>query len=65
MPYAQVTWRDRGTPERKRKLAERMTQALTEDGRAQREDIHVSFVDLPPTNDAFASVPVADQKGKP
>ena len=65
MPYVQVTWLDGRTPEQKRKLAERITQALIEDGRAQREHIHVTFVDLPTTNYAVAGVTVADQKRAP
>ena len=47
MPYVQVTWVAGRTPEQKRKLAERITQALIEDGRAKRENIQVTFVDLP------------------
>ena len=38
MPYVQVTWVAGRTPEQKRKLAERITQALIEDGRAKREN---------------------------
>jgi 4-oxalocrotonate tautomerase len=53
------------TPEQKRKLAERITQALIEDGRAKRENIQVTFVDLPPTDYAEAGVTVADQKRTP
>lgn len=49
----------------KRKLAERITQALIEDGRAKRENIQVTFVDLPPTDYAEAGVTVADQKRTP
>jgi len=33
------------TPEQKRKLAERITQVLIEDGNAKRENIQVTFVD--------------------
>jgi len=65
MPFIQVTWLDGRTPEQKSKLAERITQAVIEEGRAQREHIHVTFVDLPPTNYAVAGVPVADQKRTP
>jgi 4-oxalocrotonate tautomerase len=65
MPYVQVTWLAGRTPEQKRKLAERITQALIEDGRAKSEHIQVTFVDLPPTDYALAGVPVADQKRTP
>jgi 4-oxalocrotonate tautomerase len=62
MPHVQITWVEGRTPEQKRKLAERITLALVEDGRARRENIHVSFVDLPPTDYAESGVLVADQK---
>jgi 4-oxalocrotonate tautomerase len=62
MPHVQITWVEGRTNEQKRKLAERITQALIEDGRALRENIHVTFVDLPPTDYAESGVLVADQK---
>ncbi len=65
MPHVQITWVTGRTPEQKRKLAERVTQALIEDGRAKRENIHVTFVDVPPTDYAEAGVLVADQKHSP
>jgi 4-oxalocrotonate tautomerase len=65
MPYVQVTWLAGRTPEQKRKLAARITEALIEDGRAKRESIQVTFVDLPPTDYAEAGVTVADQKRTP
>ncbi|MGC1106029.1 MAG: 4-oxalocrotonate tautomerase family protein [Candidatus Acidiferrales bacterium] len=65
MPHVQITWVAGRTPEQKRKLAERFTQALMEDGRAKRENIHVSFVDVPPTDYVEAGIVVADQKRTP
>ena len=65
VPYVQITWVAGRTPEQKRKLAERITQDLIEEGRAKRENIHVTFVDLPPTDYAEAGVVVADQKRTP
>jgi 4-oxalocrotonate tautomerase len=62
MPHVQITWVAGRTPEQKRKLAERITQALEEDGRAKREHIHVTFVDLPPTDYAESGVLVVDQR---
>jgi 4-oxalocrotonate tautomerase family enzyme len=53
MPYVQVTWVTGRTAEQKRKLAERITLALIEDGRAKRENIQVT------------GVTVADQKRAP
>lgn len=65
MPYVQVTRVAVRTPEQKRKLAERITQALIEDGRAKRENIQVTFVDLPPTDYAEVGATVLDQKRTP
>lgn len=64
MPFVQITWLAGRTPEQKRKLVERVTQALIEDGRAKLENIQVTFVDLPPTDYAEGGVIVADQKRK-
>jgi 4-oxalocrotonate tautomerase len=65
MPHVQVTWVEGRTPEMKRKIAERITAVLIEDGRAKRENIHVAFLDVPATNYAEAGVLVADQKRTP
>ena len=65
MPHVQITWVAGRSAEQKRKIAERVTQALVEDGRAKLENIHVSFHDLPATDYAEAGVMVADQKRAP
>jgi 4-oxalocrotonate tautomerase len=65
MPHVQITWVEGRTPEMKRKIAEGITAVLIEDGRAKRENIHVSFHDVPATNYAEAGVLVADQKRTP
>jgi 4-oxalocrotonate tautomerase len=65
MPHVQITWVEGRTPEQKRKIAERVTHALIEDGKAKRENIHVSFHDVPATNYAEAGVLVVDQKHTP
>ena len=65
MPYVQITWVEGRTAEQKRKVAERVTLVLIEEGRAKRENIHVSFHDLPATNYAEAGVLVVDQKRQP
>jgi 4-oxalocrotonate tautomerase len=65
MPHVQITWVEGRTPDQKRKIAERVTQALMEDGRAKRENIHVAFHDVPATNYAEAGLLVADQKRTP
>ncbi len=65
MPHVHVTWVEGRTLEMKRKIAERITTVLIEDGRAKRENIHVSFHDVPATNYAEAGILVADQKRTP
>jgi 4-oxalocrotonate tautomerase len=65
VPHVQITWVEGRSADQKRKIAQRITQALEEDGRAKRENIHVSFVDVPATNYAEAGVVVADQKRAP
>lgn len=62
MPSVQITWVAERSAEQKRKIAERVTQALVEDGKAKLENIHVTFHDLPATDYAEAGVIVADQK---
>jgi len=65
MPHVQITWVEGRSPEQKRKIAERVTSVLIEDGKARRENIHVSFRDVPATNYAEAGVLVVDQKRTP
>jgi 4-oxalocrotonate tautomerase len=65
MPHVQITWVEGRTPEMKRKIAEGITAVLVEDGKAKRENIHVSFHDVPAVNYAEAGILVADQKRTP
>ena len=65
MPHVQITWVAGRSPDQKRKVAERITRVLAEDGRAKPENIHVSCVDVPATDYAEAGVLVADQKRTP
>jgi 4-oxalocrotonate tautomerase len=65
MPHVQIIWVEGRTAEQKRKIAERITGVLVEDGRAKRENIHVSFHDVPATDYAEAGLLVADQKRTP
>ncbi len=62
MPHVQITWVEGRTAEQKKKIAERVTQALVEDGKAKRENIHVAFHDVPATDYAEAGVLVSEQK---
>lgn len=61
MPHVQITWVEGRTPEQKRKIVERVTKALVEEGRAKLENVHVAFLDVASTNYAEAGVLVADQ----
>ena len=65
MPSVQITCVAGRSAEQKQKIVERVTQALVEEGRAKRENIHVTFHDLPATDYAEAGVLVADQKRTP
>ncbi len=65
MPHVQITWLEGRTPEQKRKVAERVTRAMEEDGGAKKEKINISFVDVPATNYATGGVLIADQKRSP
>ena len=65
MPYVQITRVAGRSPEQKKKIVERVTAALVEEGRAKRENIHVTFVDLPPTDYAEGGITVAEQKRAP
>ena len=65
MPHVQITWVEGRSPEQKRKIAQRITEVLVEDGKAKKENIHVAFHDVPATNYAEAGVLVVDQKRTP
>jgi 4-oxalocrotonate tautomerase len=62
MPYIQITWVAGRNPDQKRRIAEQITETLIREGNARKENIQVTFVDLPPTDYAEAGVTVADQK---
>jgi len=65
MPYVQITWLEGRSTEQKRKIAERITDTLIEDGKAQLEHIQVTFLDLPTTNYAVFGKLVSEQKSAP
>ena len=65
MPYVQITWLEGRSTEQKRKIAERITNTLIEEGKAQLEHIHVTFLDLPTTNYAVFGKLVSEQKTSP
>jgi 4-oxalocrotonate tautomerase len=62
MPYIQITWVAGRNADQKRRIAEQITETLIKEGNAKKENIQVTFVDLPPTDYAEAGVTVADQK---
>jgi len=47
MPLVQITMLQGRTPEQKRKLAKRITDALVEEGGARREAVVVAFHEVP------------------
>jgi phenylpyruvate tautomerase PptA (4-oxalocrotonate tautomerase family) len=65
MPHVQIIWVEGRTLDMKRKIAERITAVLIEDGKAKCENIHVSFHDVLATDYAEAGMLVADQKRTP
>lgn len=65
MPHVQITWVEGRSAEQKKKVAQRITDAIEQEGKAKRENIHVAFLDVPATNYAEAGVTVADQKRAP
>jgi 4-oxalocrotonate tautomerase len=65
MPHVQITWVEGRSPEQKKNIAAKITEVLELEGRAKRENIHVAFLDVPPTNYAEGGVTVADQKRTP
>lgn len=65
MPHVQITWVEGRSVEQKRKIAERIATILAEEGKAKRDNIHVSFHDVPSTDYAEAGALVIDQKRTP
>jgi 4-oxalocrotonate tautomerase family enzyme len=65
MPYVQVTWVEGRDADQKRRIATQITEVLIIEAKAKRENIQVTFVDLPPTDYAEGGVTVADQKRSP
>jgi 4-oxalocrotonate tautomerase len=65
VPHVQITWVEGRSPEQKRKIAERITKVLIEEGRAMKENIHLAFHDVPATNYAEGGMLMVDQKRAP
>jgi 4-oxalocrotonate tautomerase len=64
MPDVHITWLEGRTVDQKRKVAERITQVLSEEAGASAEATHVVFIDVPHTNYAVGGVPHADRQRK-
>jgi 4-oxalocrotonate tautomerase len=64
MPDVHISWLAGRTIEQKRKVVERITQALVEEAGAKPESTHVVFVDIPHENFASGGILVADKNKK-
>ncbi|HKR97004.1 MAG TPA: 2-hydroxymuconate tautomerase [Candidatus Angelobacter sp.] len=62
MPLIQITLLKGRTVEQKRKVAERITQAMVEDAKAAKESVVVTFVEITREDYASAGVLLADKK---
>lgn len=63
MPLVQVTMLTGRSPDQKRKLAQRMTDAMVEEAGARREAVVVTFVEVSKESYASGGVLMTD-KGK-
>jgi 4-oxalocrotonate tautomerase len=62
MPHVQVTLLKGRTAEQKRKIAARITDALVEEAKTDREGIVITFVDVEKDSYARGGVLMADRK---
>ena len=62
MPQVQITLLEGRTLEQKRRVAQRVTDALVEDAGATRESISISFVEVSKESYASAGVLIVDKK---
>jgi 4-oxalocrotonate tautomerase len=62
MPLVQVTMLQGRTADQKRKLAQRITDAMVEEAGARREAIVVTFLELSSENYASGGVLMADKQ---
>lgn len=62
MPMVQITLLQGRTPEQKRKLAQRITDALVEEAGARREGIMIAFHEVTRESYASGGVLMADKK---
>jgi 4-oxalocrotonate tautomerase len=64
MPLVQVTMLQGRTADQKRKLAQRITDAMVEEAGARREAVVVSFVEVSTESYASGGVLIVDKKDK-
>jgi 4-oxalocrotonate tautomerase len=64
MPLVQVTMLQGRTTDQKRKLAQRITDAVVEEAGARREAVVVSFVEVSTESYASGGVLIVDKKDK-
>ncbi|MGH9524131.1 MAG: tautomerase family protein [Terriglobales bacterium] len=62
MPLLQVTLLKGRTTEQKRKMAERLTDVLVEEGKTNREGVVVAFIDVETDSYARGGVLMVDKK---
>jgi 4-oxalocrotonate tautomerase len=62
MPQVQITLLEGRTLEQKRRVAQRITDALVDDAGASREAISISFVEVSKESYASAGVLIVDKK---
>jgi 4-oxalocrotonate tautomerase len=62
MPLVQITLLKGRTVEQKRKVAERITAAMVEEAKAQKEAVVVTFVEVTREDYASGGVLLADKK---
>ncbi len=62
MPMIQVTMLEGRSAEQKRRLAQRLTDAMVEEAGAKREAITIAFVEVPRENYATGGVLMVDKK---
>ena len=62
MPVIQVTMLKGRTVEQKRKLAERLTQAMVKEAKATKEAVTITFIEVGREDYASAGVLMADRK---
>jgi 4-oxalocrotonate tautomerase len=62
MPQVQITMLAGRTPEQKRRLAKRITDAMEEEAGARREAITISFVEVPAESYSSGGILMSDKK---